>query len=640
MGETRKKKRTGAGQPCSIPIPATASSSSSKHDFTKSREDFYEWVNGAWLEKTVIPPHFTEYSVSQELDDCITEKSLKIIKGSEMLKPLVSSVMDPEVQMNSVEYLKEILAEITFIKTPEDIFEHLFILCKRGIGGAFYLGNYNGPDKVNCLFIDSGNCGLPPDFYRDSGTMYHYRAFLKKIEAVFECEGLAKVLNTEKHMAEMSEQLYSNGKCNIRGSGLERKFPSIPWARMFQILGLEGWKKTCVYYSSPRWFRYIGKAVREIPVKYWRWYIMRCYIMNSIQFLPAPYNDAHFEFFGRIMKGQEVKIPQELQLVRIVHNYMLHDFSKMFWDEVGDPAIVPEIRRFAKSLVESAKRRIEAADWLLYKTRLAAVKKVDAMDIQTVRPSSWVSVGAPVLLEANLLKNIHNLSERNTATILGLIGTTSMIWEEGTYKVNAYYFNYKNQMIIPYASCLSPFYSEKESAAYNYGSLGSIIGHELCHGFDEEGKEYDENGDMKRWWTRKDNLHYEKRSKALVRLFSRQKVWGKHVDGFDTLSENIADLAGLGISLQALKDDLQRRRVVDPEDVKGEYREFFVAYAISWRTKSRKRLEEYSLLADPHSPAYLRVNLSVSQFDEWYAAFGVTESSKMFIKPADRIRIF
>ena len=99
--------------------------------------------------------------------------------------------------------------------------------------------------------------------------------------------------------------------------------------------------------------------------------------MNSIQFLPAPYNDAHFEFFGRIMKGQEVKIPQELQLVRIVHNYMLHDFSKMFWDEVGDPAIVPEIRRFAKSLVESAKRRIEAADWLLYKTRLAAVKKVD-----------------------------------------------------------------------------------------------------------------------------------------------------------------------------------------------------------------------------------------------------------------------
>jgi predicted metalloendopeptidase len=362
--------------------------------------------------------------------------------------------------------------------------------------------------------------------------------------------------------------------------------------------------------------------------------------MNSLMYLPSPYSDMHYDFFGKSLMGQEAKLPKEDVLVRTVHNYMTDDFSQAFWEKAGDPQLVDEICDFTNTLIESAKRRIETADWLLYKTRLMAVKKIDKMLIQTVRPEEWSPVPKVTLDPKNFLKNVHTLGERAIQTMLGRIGEKHDYWEEGIYRVNAYYFSQINKIMIPYGSCISPFYSKIEGTAWNYGALGSVIGHEMCHGFDREGKEYDENGKRKNWWTRKDNLHYNKRTKSLIKLFNRQKIGRKHVDGRDTLSENIADLGGLGISLQALKDDLQKRDVVDPEDVKEEYRKFFIAFAVSWRTKARARKLERALLSDPHSPAYLRVNLVVSQFDEWYAAFGIGEGAKMFIKGDERIRIF
>jgi predicted metalloendopeptidase len=194
-------------------------------------------------------------------------------------------------------------------------------------------------------------------------------------------------------------------------------------------------------------------------------------------------------------------------------------------------------------------------------------------------------------------------------------------------------------MIIPYGTCVEPFYIHGRDA-WNYGGLGAIIGHEMCHGFDEEGKEFNEHGQKKRWWTNSDNRSFSRKTKELVALFKKQIVEGGHVDGNKTLSENIADLGGLAISLQALQDSLKERGVVDEEDVKKEYREFFISFATSWRTKYRPKKLKSSLGEDPHAPAFLRVNLIVSQFEEWYTAFDVKKGDKLYIEPEDRIRIF
>jgi putative endopeptidase len=168
---------------------------------------------------------------------------------------------------------------------------------------------------------------------------------------------------------------------------------------------------------------------------------------------------------------------------------------------------------------------------------------------------------------------------------------------------------------------------------------GSVIGHEMCHGFDEDGRNYGADGQKKKWWTRHDNYIYSKITKALVELFDKQQVFDKHVSGKKTLSENIADLGGVAISLEALKEELARRKA-DSETVLKELRAFFIAFATSWRTKLRDEKLRSSIELDRHAPAFLRVNLVVSQFDEWYEAFGIGPEAALYVKPEDRIRIF
>ena len=171
-------------------------------------------------------------------------------------------------------------------------------------------------------------------------------------------------------------------------------------------------------------------------------------------------------------------------------------------------------------------------------------------------------------------------------------------------------------------------------------SLGSIIGHEICHGFDVEGKEYDWKGEKRKWWTRRDNLAYNHRTKVLISLYDKDKMLGKRIDGKLTLSENIADLGGVGISLQGLKEELIRRSITQYSDIICAYRDFFIGYATSWRAIYRDKKLRTSIGIDRHAPASLRVNHIVSQFDEWYEAFEIDSDSELYRKPEDRIRIF
>lgn len=635
--QTRRRKKTRQIL-CSIPIPKIASNSSSND----AGKDFYEYINGDWLGKVLIPPYLNEMSISGEIEDCVYKVTKRILEESSagVFSDIRSSCFHGGA--NSVEYLRDVLKEVDCMKSADDVFDALFILCKRGVTGLFDIGTYAEPadHKTVRLFLSGSICSLKKAYYFDTKIIYHYKALLHKLGADFHIEGLEKIISTERIFMQEFVKTRIKIRTRVKGSGLERKFPSIPWRRLFEIIGVPQWKKMILYYTDPYWLRFVGAKVRSVPIKYWKWYIARCYIISALPYLPAPYSNYNFEFFGKVLMGQKAKLPKEYLLVKIVHTYMIDDFSRIFWEKAGDTKLVAEVDTFAKTLVESAKERLETVDWLGYKTRRLAIKKVDNMIIQTVRPAEWTEVPRVIMDPRNLLKNIHTLGSRSLAILLGRLGKEYTFWEEPLYAVNAFYFSNTNKMIIPYASCLPPFYSVSQDAAWNYGSLGSVIGHELCHAFDQEGKEIDEDGQKKRWWTRKDNLHYNRRTRGLMKLFSHEKVHGKRVSGKDTLSENIADLGGLGIALQALKDALQNQGIVDPIKVKEEYKKFFVSFAVSWRTTVREKKIDRALATDPHSPPYLRVNLVVRQFDEWYFAFDVRDDSPMYVKPEDRIRIF
>jgi predicted metalloendopeptidase len=642
MGETRRRKKNQSAL-CRIPIPAIASKSSYEDD-PSIGHDFYKWMNDDW-EKTVNMPGFeNDFGISEEVERCILKTTNDILKDLRkkpgMFKDLADSCLNPSVQENSLDFLKGILEAIQDIKTSDDVFIHFAELCKRGYPSIFKIKTYTDPQKIVRLFIDSNCPGLHYSYYSNDEVIGHYKNLMKEMEKRFNIPGLLRIYNIERTLAINNENLWTEVNTKTKGSGLGRKFPKIPWRLVFETLGIKDWSQQTFYYASAPWFRYIGKCVTSVPVDYWKIYLSQCYIMNSLQFLPPPYEDLKFEFFDRILNGQKIKLPRNELLVKIIYDFLQDDFSKLFWERAGNADLVEEICEFAKSIVDAAKDRIETVDWLQYKTRLAAMKKISHMRIETVRPREWAPHIPLTLDSKNLLKNAFLLGEHYLQSMLIRVGHKYRFWEEGIYRVNAYYFNENNEIMVPYGSCIEPLYSRKESAAWNYGSLGAIIGHEICHGFDDYGKEFNECGEKKRWWTKKDSLVYLHKSKGLIRLFDHQKIGDKHVSGKKTLSENIADLGGLGISLQALKDILHKNGISDPEKIKAEYKKFFAAYAVSWRTKYREEKLEASIDTDPHAPAYLRVNLVVSQFDEWYAAFDVPKDAPMFVEPANRIRIF
>ena len=255
---------------------------------------------------------------------------------------------------------------------------------------------------------------------------------------------------------------------------------------------------------------------------------------------------------------------------------------------------------------------------------------------------SYYPLNLPNLQTDNLLKNIYLLSSAATQNDIQLLNTVSkpgVYWNEPSFMVNAFYYNEVNQFIVPAGSLMYPFFSEHTSASigWNYGGLGAVIGHEMVHAFDEDGRYYDTHGFNKPWWLPRDNRRYNMLSKRLKQLYSDSKIYGVHLDGNKTINENLADLGGVSIALEALKHEIQNKSEAEK---KYEFQQFFISYAISWRTKEEKKKVLQSLIVDRHSPPEFRVNNIVSQFDEFYTAFDIVVSNKLYVAPEERIKVF
>lgn len=620
---------------CYIHIPAPVLNYSSPD----VGNDFYNFINHEWISTVHVPPFENDFGISEEVERCVFDKSVEILKATkeESLIALKDSFFKDRT--TSVKYIHSIIKSLECVNTIEDIVKHFSALAKSRILSIFNYQYHIKPNKKIHLRLDANCPSLPISLYKYSHITHEYKVLLEKAGKLFNIDNLSSIYEFEKTLAFKMDSLWNSDNVSIRGGKLLSKFPRFPWAQWFEVSGLDEWKSLTIYYNSPAWIRFLGKVLKEVPVDVWRLYLAKIYIFHALPYLPAPYDDLDFEFFGHLIQGQREKFPQMEVYVNTVYKYMNDIYSKIFWDSAGNSEICGPVATMAQNLVKAAKKRISAVDWLEKGSRVAAIEKISRMGIQTIRPTSWPKVASLSLDSKNLIKNIYDLGSWNTHTMFSRLGMVYTFWEEGIYRVNAYYFNETNDIVIPYGTCISPFYSKAASAAWNYGALGTIIGHEMCHGFDEDGKDYNASGEKKKWWSRGDLLRYNKKAKALISLFHKQTVYGKHINGEKTLSENIADLGGLAIALEALKMDMEGRGIVG-EPALAEYREFFQAFAASWRTKYRPEKLKSSVDLDNHSPAFLRVNLVVSQINEFYDAFGIGPEAAMYIPPSQRISIF
>jgi putative endopeptidase len=363
-------------------------------------------------------------------------------------------------------------------------------------------------------------------------------------------------------------------------------------------------------------------------------------ILHAIPILPPPYDNIHFDFYQKKLRGQKEKYSQKYLNLYLTKLYLSTPLSILYKKYYLEDSLKYSSTKFIKNIQTSAIKQIESNHWLQESTKDTAKEKIKHMTLNIGWPEYYYPLDLPNLQTDNLLKNIYLLSSSLTSHEIQLLNKVSepgKTWNEPSFMVNAFYYNEINQFIVPAGSLMYPFYSEQKSVGWNYGGLGAVIGHEMIHAFDEDGRFYNPFGLYKPWWLLKDKRRYLVLSKKLKDLYSKSKIYGVYLDGNKTINENLADLGGVSIALEALKHEIEGK----PEkERKAEFQQFFISYAVSWRTKEEKKKVLQSLITDTHSNPIFRVNNIVIHFEEWYNAFDVAVSNKLYVAPEDRIKVF
>lgn len=631
-------------------------------------KDFFRFVNGRWLHTVNVPPYISSYGVSEELERSI-QKRLSAIVNNCVLKSkseqepktydqqvekavglVAQSALNTKVQRKSVKSLQSLLANLRCIRDKTDVARTMGEFAKYKIQGLFWLfGQYENQNHTNYTFtISIGRVGLPDiSYYKKTApgkgkTLLKYANLLQSVGKLLEIDNLSTIIPLEELLASAIQKSLTEKSFSMKGSELEQEFPKIPFQTIFETLGIDNWKSQVFFVDSRNWLETLEKMYEHLPLDSWKLLFAVEVILHFLPYLPPPFDDLHFFFFRKWLRGQTQKIPQRELTILLLEEWMTPFLSKLYVNQFGEPEIKRETGRFVEELIDVAKDRLEETEWLQPATRKKAVEKVDRMILSIGYPNTFTKLPIPTVKSDNLLENLLQLGEWQTSyevTRLGEKRKDQKDWDEPVFAVNAYYYSQSNEMVVPLGSLYWPFYSSTAKLGWNFGGLGCILAHEMTHAFDKEGKEYDPDGFPKKWWTTSDNRSYNKKTRSLIQLFNQQTILNHPVSGSLTLSENIADLGGMAIALNALTKHMEKQTLSEDERKKA-YQQFFLSYAVSWRVKEKPEKTLQSLFLDHHAPASLRVNLIVSQFDEWYSAFDIQETDPMFIPPEKRIRIF
>ena len=635
--------------------------------------DFYTFVNGNWLRSVQIPGHMTSYGVSDEIEYVLQSylyKSIESEKGiANPIRIVADSALHPSSQKKNVSDLKVVMQQFNCINSPEKMASTLGSMARHKILTLLdvYIAPKDGGSKFDhkdyCIHLSIGKLGLPDSiYYRDPQNVHILRSYVNYIKRSVALLDLQKDISSAVPLeARLSveidhaeEKMDSKTPSFFHFQELEKEFPQIPWAFFCAGYGIpeEGIKGLSFQVESVDWLKRVAKEFTGLSDL-----LALHTLLHALPFLPPPFDELHFDVFGRQLLGQKSKIPQKILVTNIIKERLPFQLGRIFMKSFfkDHKAFKSEIVGFVKTIQKAAEDAVSLTEWMESGTRKKASEKVAQMELSVgfsdvVMRGEFGTQGQPALssLEPDhLLKNVYLLDAALTDFDIQKCFKDSPkgLWADPPYVVNAYYYHETNEIVLPAANFLWPFYRlpAEDWIGWNYGGVGNVIAHEIIHAFDGEGRFFDERGRVNSWWSAADEKHYSRETKKLVELFGRKRVAGKKISGQTTLDENLADLGGVSISLNALKKELRRKQqhnTLSEDDCIRHLRDFFISYAVSWRTKESKARRIERVATDQHAPFELRVNLIVSQFQEWYDVFQIKASHPLYVAPRDRIKIF
>ncbi|WP_068171903.1 M13 family metallopeptidase [Rothia sp. ND6WE1A] len=642
-------------------------------------DDFFRYNNGTWLDTHEIPADRPKdggmYTLRDEAEKNVREIIEKIAadEPGSRIGALFNSFMDTEkINKDGVEPL---LAEVRPIIEATGKTELLDVVAeadRAGIGSPF--GWYTSIDAKNpekyVVYLAQAGLGLPDEsYYREEKYAEIRSAYVDFIQRMFELTGLAEpfgmtaetaahtIMKFETDLAQHHWDKVTLRDANKRynpvaAADLNTEFPGFDYTRWIEGLGSSVQKFGTVIVGQPSYFEAVSKIWETEPIEAWKLYLVWKNISARAAYLNDEIVNANFDFYGKTLSGTEELRDRWKRGVGVIEGNLGEELGKEYVAVHFPPEHKAKMLKLVDNLLEAYRQSISTLDWMTDETRERALEKLEKFVTKIGYPDEWRDYSALELVEGDLLENLRRSSLFEHNFQLDRIGqpVDKHEWLMSPQTVNAYYMPPANEIVFPAAILQPPYFDPDADDATNYGGIGAVIGHEIGHGFDDQGSKYDGTGALNNWWTDKDREEFSKRTSALVDQYNQYTPTGLDPENFKvngelTLGENIGDLGGLSIALRAYEIALSQQGIdslADAPVVDGftGIQRLFIAWAQGWRTKSRPQNAQMMLSVDPHSPDEFRVNGVVRNIDEFYDAFGVTEDNQLYLSPEERVKIW
>ncbi|WP_291084851.1 M13-type metalloendopeptidase [Flavobacterium sp. BFFFF1] len=635
----------------------------------KPGDNFDAYVNGAWAKANKIPADKSSYGVFDILNDkaqedvkAIIEESAKgnFANGSNEQKvgDLYDSYLDMKTRnAKGINPIVPELSRIDGIKTYEDLAAYFGEANKNGNGSPIAVGvteDFKDPTKY-VLYAWQSGISLPEReyyFLQDEKSKQIREKFKAHVAKMFTLAGIAdgdkkatEILGLETQIAaqHMKKELTRDMSLIYNKTAIadfKKYMPTFNMALMLDKAGIKNQKD--ILACQPGFLKAVDGIIKAAPLDTWKTYLKWNLIDNAAGSLTDAFDKQNFEFYGKVLSGTEAQLPLWRRGVEVVNGSLGEVIGEIYVKKHFSPEAKERMSEMVKNILAAYKESIQSLDWMTPATKKEALDKLSKFTPKIGYPDKWRDYSSLKIVKGDLYGNLERATAFEYNRQLDKLGkpVDRKEWGMTPQTINAYYNPSMNEIVFPAAILQPPFFDLTKDDAVNYGSIGAVIGHEIGHGFDDQGSTFDGTGTMRNWWTEKDKAAFKERTGALVSQYNEFKVFPDlNVNGEFTLGENIGDLGGITIALKAYKKSLEGKTAPVLDGFTGEQR-FFIGYAQSWLEKSREEALRNLVASNPHSPAHFRVNGIVRNIPEFYEAFKVKPGDSLYLAPEKRVKIW
>lgn len=635
----------------------------------RPQDDLFRHVNGRWIARTEIPEDKARYGsfyvLAEEAEAAVRDiihESQDAEPGTEARKvgDLFTSFLDEErVEALGVEPIRPLLEPVDAVTDVAGLLRLVGGFEKQGVASfvQLFVDNDPGDPERYVLFVEQGGLGLPDEsYYRDEKFEAIRTSYVAFVERMLDLAGFDDAAERAARVMELETALAAHHWDNVATRDSDATYNLLGWdaaVALAEGVDLTVWRDAVgapervfdeLVVREPSFVTGLASLLTEERLPAWqdwlRWQIVR----SSAAYLSTPFVAENFGFYGRTLTGAPVQRARWKRGVSLVEGAMGEAVGRIYVERHFAPAAKTAMDVLVANLVEAYRQSIAGLEWMTEETRQRALEKLEKFTPKIGFPEKWRDYSALEVDPADLVGNVRATAAVGFDRELGKIGKPldRDEWFMTPQTINAYYNPGMNEIVFPAAILQFPFFDETRDAAANYGAIGAVIGHEIGHGFDDQGSKYDGDGRLRDWWTAADREAFEKLTASLIAQYDAlapAQVPDHHVNGALTIGENIGDLGGLSIAYKAYVLSLDGAEAPVIDGMTGAQR-FFLSWAQAWQITLRDEEAVRLLSIDPHSPNEFRCNQIVRNIDEFYAAFDVTSTDAAWLPEEERVTIW